>query len=122
MSRPGASLPGRDSRESPGYIERNVLHGDHYVIEGADKVAPNAKVCADVEADRFLQLFVSRIKGKYGSLGNPMPQCPEIPDRRKFLEAMAVVGAMATAEGRSSEWVQEFIAALAQAHRQPGAG
>jgi purine nucleosidase len=47
-----------------GYVERNVLHGDHYEIEGADKVEPNAKVCTDVEADRFLQLFVSRIKGK----------------------------------------------------------
>jgi inosine-uridine nucleoside N-ribohydrolase len=47
-----------------GYVERNVLQGDHYVIEGADKVTPNAKVCVDVEADRFLQLFVSRIKGK----------------------------------------------------------
>lgn len=47
-----------------GYIERNVLHGDRYVIEGADKVEPNAKVCVDVDADRFLQLFVSRIRGK----------------------------------------------------------
>ncbi len=47
-----------------GMIERNVLHGDRYVIEGIDKVAPNAKVCVDVDADRFLQLFVSRIKGK----------------------------------------------------------
>lgn len=47
-----------------GMIERNVLHGDHYVIEGIDKIAPNAKVCVDVDADRFLQLFVSRIKGK----------------------------------------------------------
>lgn len=47
-----------------GYVERNVLHGDRYVIEGVDKVTPNAKVCIDVEADRFLQLFVSRIKGK----------------------------------------------------------
>jgi inosine-uridine nucleoside N-ribohydrolase len=47
-----------------GYIERNVLHDDRYVIEGADKVQPNAKVCVDVEADRFLQLFVSRIRGK----------------------------------------------------------
>jgi purine nucleosidase len=47
-----------------GYVERNVLHGDRYVIEGADKVAPNAKVCVDVQADRFLKLFVSRIKGK----------------------------------------------------------
>jgi purine nucleosidase len=47
-----------------GYVERNVLHGDRYVIDGADKVLPNAKVCTDVEADRFLQLFVSRIQGK----------------------------------------------------------
>jgi inosine-uridine nucleoside N-ribohydrolase len=47
-----------------GAVERNVLHGDRYVIEGVDKVAPNAKVCVDVDADRFLQLFVSRIRGK----------------------------------------------------------
>ena len=47
-----------------GYIERNVLNGDHCVIEGIDKVNPNTKVCVDVDADRFLQLFVSRIRGK----------------------------------------------------------
>ena len=47
-----------------GDIERNVLHGDRYVIEGVDKVTPNAKVCVDVDADRLLQLFVSRIRGK----------------------------------------------------------
>jgi inosine-uridine nucleoside N-ribohydrolase len=47
-----------------GYIERNILHGDRYVIEGVDRVSPNAKVCVEVEADRFLQLFVSRIQGK----------------------------------------------------------
>jgi inosine-uridine nucleoside N-ribohydrolase len=47
-----------------GYIERNVLHGDRYIIEGVDPVQPNAKVCTEVEADRFLQLFVSRIQGK----------------------------------------------------------
>jgi len=47
-----------------GYVERNVLHGDRYVIEGADKVVPNAKVCVDVDAERFLKLFVSRIQGK----------------------------------------------------------
>ena len=47
-----------------GYVERNVLHGDRYVIEGADKVAPNAKVCTDVDAERFLKMFVSRIQGK----------------------------------------------------------
>src|SRR5882672_905778 len=47
-----------------GEIERNVLHGDRYIIEGLDKVQPNAKVCIDVQADRFLQLFISRIQGK----------------------------------------------------------
>jgi purine nucleosidase len=47
-----------------GTVERNVLHGDRYVIEGVDTVTPNAKVCIDVDSDRFLQLFVSRIKGK----------------------------------------------------------
>jgi inosine-uridine nucleoside N-ribohydrolase len=48
--------------------ERNVLHhfpdGDRFVIEGLDKVQPNAKVCTEVKADKFLQLFVSRIQGK----------------------------------------------------------
>ena len=47
-----------------GQVERNVLHRDRYVIEGVDKITPNAKVCVDVDADRFLQLFVSRIRGK----------------------------------------------------------
>jgi inosine-uridine nucleoside N-ribohydrolase len=45
-------------------VERNVLHGDHYEIEGMDKVTPNTKVCLDVDADRFLKLFISRIQGK----------------------------------------------------------
>ena len=47
-----------------GEIERNVLHGDRYVIEGVDKVKANAKVCVDVDADRLLQLFVSRIRNR----------------------------------------------------------
>jgi len=47
-----------------GEVERNVLHGDRYMVEGLDKVEPNAKVCVEVDADRFLQLFVSRIRGK----------------------------------------------------------
>jgi inosine-uridine nucleoside N-ribohydrolase len=47
-----------------GEVERDVVHGDRYVIEGVDKVIPNAKVCVDVDPDRFLQLFVSRIRGK----------------------------------------------------------
>jgi purine nucleosidase len=47
-----------------GYVERNVLHGDHYVIEGIDRVTPNAKVCVEVDGERFLRTFVSRIQGK----------------------------------------------------------
>jgi purine nucleosidase len=47
-----------------GEVERNVLHGDRYIIEGVDKIEPNAKVCVAVDAERFLKLFVSRISGK----------------------------------------------------------
>lgn len=51
-----------------GEVERNVLHhfadGDRYVIEAVDRVEANAKVCTDVDAQKFLNLFVSRIKGK----------------------------------------------------------
>jgi len=51
-----------------GAVERNVLHsfpsGDRYVIEGLEKVEPNAKVCTEVDAERFLELFVSRLQGK----------------------------------------------------------
>jgi purine nucleosidase len=47
-----------------GYVERNVPHDDRLWIEGVDKVAPNARVCVDVDADRLLRLFVGRISGK----------------------------------------------------------
>ena len=47
-----------------GAVERNVLHGDRYIIEGVDEVKANAKVCTEVDADRFLQMFVARIQGK----------------------------------------------------------
>jgi purine nucleosidase len=51
-----------------GGNERNVLHhfpdGDRYVIEGIDKVEPNAKVCTEVDAEKFLQMFLTRIQGK----------------------------------------------------------
>lgn len=45
-------------------VERNVLHGDRYVIEGIDPVLANTHVCTGVEAERFIQLFMSRIRGK----------------------------------------------------------
>jgi len=47
-----------------GSNENNVLHGDHYEIEGVVPLKPNARVCLASDADRFLQLFVSRVKGK----------------------------------------------------------
>lgn len=47
-----------------GSNENNVLHGDHYEIEGAIALKPNARVCMASDAERFLQLFVSRVKGK----------------------------------------------------------
>jgi inosine-uridine nucleoside N-ribohydrolase len=47
-----------------GSNENNVLHGDHYEIDGAIALQPNARVCLASDADRFLQLFISRIKGK----------------------------------------------------------
>jgi inosine-uridine nucleoside N-ribohydrolase len=47
-----------------GSDENNVLHGDHYEIEGVVELKPNARVCLASNAERFLELFVSRIKGK----------------------------------------------------------
>jgi inosine-uridine nucleoside N-ribohydrolase len=47
-----------------GSNENNVLHGDHYEIEGVIDLKPNARVCLASDADRFLQMFVNRIRGK----------------------------------------------------------
>jgi inosine-uridine nucleoside N-ribohydrolase len=47
-----------------GSNENNVLHGDHYEIEGVIELKPNARICLASDADRFLQLFVERVKGK----------------------------------------------------------
>jgi len=47
-----------------GSDENNVLHGDHYEIEGVIELKPNARVCLASDADRFLKLFIGRLKGK----------------------------------------------------------
>jgi inosine-uridine nucleoside N-ribohydrolase len=47
-----------------GYDENDVLHGDHYEIDGLTPLQPNARVCLASDADRFLTLFISRLKGK----------------------------------------------------------
>jgi len=44
--------------------ENNVLHGDHYEIDGMIELKPNARVCTASDANRFVHLFVSRIAGK----------------------------------------------------------
>ena len=45
-------------------VERNVLHGDRYIIEGIDHVDPNVQVATGVNAEEFLQLLISRLAGK----------------------------------------------------------
>jgi inosine-uridine nucleoside N-ribohydrolase len=47
-----------------GSNENNVLHGDHYEIDGVVELKPNVRVCLGSNAERFLDLFISRIKGK----------------------------------------------------------
>ncbi len=47
-----------------GSDENNLLHGDHYEIEGVIELKANARVCVASDADRFLQMFVNRIRGK----------------------------------------------------------
>jgi inosine-uridine nucleoside N-ribohydrolase len=47
-----------------GSNENNVLHGDHFEIDGVVELKPNANVCVASDADRFLELFVSRVRGK----------------------------------------------------------
>lgn len=46
-----------------GSDENNVLHGDHYEIEGVIKLKPNARICVASDANRFVRLFVDRITG-----------------------------------------------------------
>jgi len=55
----GETVPNRNLEN-----EKNVLHGDHYEIEGYDKLKVNAKVAVASDAGRFLALFIGRVKGK----------------------------------------------------------
>jgi len=47
-----------------GSYENNVLHGDHYEIDGIVPVPNNTRVAMTSDAERFLQLFISRVKNK----------------------------------------------------------
>ena len=44
--------------------DHRTLAGDHYTIDNIERVQPNVKVAVDVNADRFIQIFISRIAGK----------------------------------------------------------
>ena len=44
--------------------ERRVWRGDRFVFEGFDPVPPNVHVSVDIDASRFLELFISRLSGK----------------------------------------------------------
>jgi inosine-uridine nucleoside N-ribohydrolase len=47
-----------------GSYEKNVLHGDHYEIDGIVPVQNNARVAVGSDAERFLQMLISRVKGQ----------------------------------------------------------
>jgi purine nucleosidase len=44
--------------------EKYVLKGDHFEIVGYDVLSKNARVVVSSDADRFINLFISRVKGK----------------------------------------------------------
>jgi inosine-uridine nucleoside N-ribohydrolase len=44
--------------------ERRVWRGDRFVFEGFDQVPPNVHVSVDIDATRFLEIFISRLSGK----------------------------------------------------------
>jgi purine nucleosidase len=47
-----------------GSYENNVLHGDHYEIDGVVPVTNNARVALRSDSERFLQMFICRVKNK----------------------------------------------------------
>jgi len=45
-------------------VERSQWQDDRYMVVGMDKVQPNTNVCVQVDAERFLRLFLARLGGK----------------------------------------------------------
>jgi inosine-uridine nucleoside N-ribohydrolase len=60
----GEFTRGETVADRHGYVDHTVLQGNRYVIDGVDKPEPNVKVCVDVNARRFVEMYVARIKGK----------------------------------------------------------
>jgi inosine-uridine nucleoside N-ribohydrolase len=44
--------------------DHKVLRGDHYDIDGVEKVTPNVHVAVQSDSKRFIELFISRLAGK----------------------------------------------------------
>ena len=47
-----------------GSYENNVLHGDHYEIDGVVPVKSNARVAFGSDAERFLRMLIGRLQGR----------------------------------------------------------
>jgi len=45
-------------------VERNELQGDRWVMVGIERLEPNVHVAVEVDAERFLQMFVDRMQGR----------------------------------------------------------
>ena len=60
----GAFTRGETVANRINAVERRVWRGDRYVFEGFDPVQPNVHVSVNIDADRFLNLFVARVSGK----------------------------------------------------------
>jgi inosine-uridine nucleoside N-ribohydrolase len=60
----GEYTRGETTGNRRGENEKFALKGDHYEIVGYDMLTNNARVAVGSDADRFLSLFISRVKGK----------------------------------------------------------
>jgi purine nucleosidase len=60
----GEFTRGETVADRHGYVDHTVLDGDRYVIDGVDKPEANVKVCVDVDARRFVEMYVKRIQGR----------------------------------------------------------
>jgi purine nucleosidase len=45
-------------------VEHNELQGERYVMTGIDRVEPNVWVAVEVDAERFMSVFIERLAGK----------------------------------------------------------
>ena len=45
-------------------LNRKVPRGDRLVFDGTEPLAPNTHVAMDIDAERFLDLLITRLAGK----------------------------------------------------------